>query len=1004
MTPMAALPSVLRRPWLWAVLAVLLAGYAAAGFWLVPRLITTGLGEFVAGHYHRKVEVGAVTFNPFTLELTVSAFALPDADGGPLVAFDRLDVKIGGMSVLRAAPEFRAIALDGPRLRVVRRADGRVNLLDLSLPPDPQADPNAPPPRLWIDELAIRGGETTVVDETRGPPLSLTLKPIEFTLRNFSTRSEGNAYSFAAESTRGEALEWRGTFGLVPLASQGTFALKSIKARTLADLAGDQLPFDLTQGELDLDGHYDLAEQGGSLSVTAGIAELTLRSLGLRVRGAATDAVTIPRLTVKNTALDLGRRTVSVGQVLLEQPHVAVLRSRDGTLNLARLAGPPAPAGPAAAARAAAPPAPPTPAPSAPPAVWSVSVPDIRIAAADIGIEDQAPSKPATFRLAPLDLAIGDFALPARGPIAIDLKVAVNGTGHVSVNGKLDTAPLAGRLAVDLTGLPLAALQPYADDLTAMVINGGAAGLKGDVVLAAGGRITFDGSAGIDDFATVDRPLRMDFIKWRSVKAAGLHAETAPLKIAIRSIDVRDPYARVIVEQNGITNVKTILSPAGSASPGAAAAPAAAPAVPPPPSAATAARGAHAKAAPAPAPQALPLDIGVVRIAGGSVNFADLSVKPNFATGIQELAGTVKGLSGRPDARADVDLAGKVDRYAPVTISGKVNYFAAVSYTDLKVAFKNLELTGLSPYSGRFAGYRIERGKLSADFSYLVDNRKLDAKHHVVIDQLELGDRVDSPDATHLPVKFAIALLKDRNGVIDLELPVSGSLDDPDFKVGGLIWKVVINLIEKAVTAPFALLGKLFGGGEEVSFVDFAPGSATLDAAAKAKFQTLAKGLDARPALKVDIPLVVAPDADRAALAAARWQDSVTAGARARLGARGTDPAAVTALLANPKEYRALLEDTYREAFGHRAELPKPAAGTPPPADPQAAAIDWLETALKARLSVSQADLDGLAQARAAAAQAALLDGTGVEPARVFVITAPPASGDGPVRMQLAMH
>jgi len=189
------------------------------------------------------------------------------------------------------------------------------------------------------------------------------------------------------------------------------------------------------------------------------------------------------------------------------------------------------------------------------------------------------------------------------------------------------------------------------------------------------------------------------------------------------------------------------------------------------------------------------------------MDFADLSVKPNFATGIQKLEGSITGLSSQPKSRAHIDLHGSVDQFAPVSIVGDVNVLGAALYTDLTMSFHNIELSTFNPYSGKFAGYNISKGKLSTDLHYLVDGRKLDAQHHIVVDQLEFGDKTESKDAVSLPIKLAVALMKDRNGVIDLNLPVNGSLDDPQFKLGPIIWKVFVNILEKAVTAPFALLG-----------------------------------------------------------------------------------------------------------------------------------------------------------------------------------------------------
>ncbi len=339
-----------------------------------------------------------------------------------------------------------------------------------------------------------------------------------------------------------------------------------------------------------------------------------------------------------------------------------------------------------------------------------------------------------------------------------------------------------------------------------------------------------------------------------------------------------------------------------------------------------------------------------------------------------------------------MNLQGQVDQFSPVSITGTVNVLSAALYTDVSMSFRNIELTVFNPYSGKFAGYDISKGKLNTELHYLVVGRRLDAQHHIVIDQLEFGDKIPSKDAVSLPVKFAVALLKDRHGIIDLNIPVAGTLDDPSFHLGPIIWQVVKNLLEKAVTAPFALLGDMFGSGPDLQFVDFPPGASAMDEAGLVKVKSVAKGLAERPQLKVEVPIGFVAAVDRPALIDAALATLVASASTTPEAQR--DPAAKLAALVR----------VYTQQLGAAPAYPATVTGLPSKVDVLAAKAGFLAEAIRGHLRVGDEALRALGEQRAEAVQQVLLAGAKVDPSQVFLVANDKAtSKDGIVRLELAL-
>jgi hypothetical protein len=1018
-----------------AVFGVLLL-YTAAGFWLAPKLVRSALLENVAKQTGATPAVGAIHINPFLLQIEVRDFSLTAQSGERLLGFDRLFVDVGLATLWRRALVFKAIEIDAPFANAVVAADGALNFAQLK----PKSPPPAPPPeatpqalpQIRIASFRVTQGSVNYEDRSVPSHFATRLEPIAFDLRDFSTDAQGGMFTLTGASELGERFEWRGHVSVQPVESDGTLRIEGLRAQTIWPYAAEHVGFAFDSGRIDLDLHYRFALRG-AVDLQVELAKATLSDLAMRPKSAAATAskdddwIVLPTLTLTNGTIDLAKRAAHIDSLALTGLKVQAWLNADRTLNLATLAAP-APAGPGAAGNSAGPSAPTSaaaaPAPAAAPP-WSVQLHEFALQEANISLQDRSTKPFATLALAPLSLKVADASLDLSRPVTVSLEAKLNDTGAISLNGSLTPQPLTADVALKLSDFELKALQPYIDQSTAMSVLDGR--LSATAKIAYGKvkpRTLVTADFSVEKLHTVDDRLREDFVNWQRLEVLGIAYQQGPDRLSIDRIVALKPYARVIIEADSSLNITRILAGPSGAAGGAGpapptSAPGAMPPSPPPASAlaATAAPPPAARRAKAPrgvpassgevAAAPLPTSIRSIELQSGQANFSDLSVKPNFSAGIQELHGTVRGLSSQPDSRAQVDLHGEIDAFSPVAIAGEINLLSPALYTDVALSFRNIELSIFNPYSGKFAGYAISKGKLTTEFHYKVDGRKLSATHHVLIDQLEFGEKTDSKDAVSLPVKLAVALLKDRNGLIDLELPVDGSLDDPNFHLAPAIWKFLGNLVLKAVTAPFALLGSLFGGGPELQFVDFHAGAAGIDGATGDKLKVIVKAMKERPQLKLEVPIAALPDLDRAALIEARLIAEVEAeraGQTKPTPTSGAAPAPPFDQL-DPSVQLPLLNSLYGKKAGHPPQFPEGLDAKPVKPEAVLAKVQFLESGLRAQITIDDADLKNLAEQRALALQQGLLSDGTIDPQRVFLVASDKVKAqDGLVRLELSLR
>ena len=248
------------------------------------------------------------------------------------------------------------------------------------------------------------------------------------------------------------------------------------------------------------------------------------------------------------------------------------------------------------------------------------------------------------------------------------------------------------------------------------------------------------------------------------------------------------------------------------------------------------------------------INIGPLNITNGIFSFEDKNLPIPFKTTVTKLNGKISEFKNIESSTTNLQLKGVVDEYGVAKITAIVHPTNIKFLTDINMVFNNIAIENFTPYSGKFVGREIKSGKLDLDLKYNIEKSNLDAKNNIVISKLELGEKVESPDAVSLPLDIAIALLRNSNGVIDINLPVSGNVDDPQFAIGSIIWKAFVNLMTKAVTAPFSLLGAMFNFSEdEIKTVKFDPLESEIGPIQKETLDKIAQILKSRSEIAIEL-------------------------------------------------------------------------------------------------------------------------------------------------------
>ncbi|MFM0050351.1 DUF748 domain-containing protein [Caballeronia grimmiae] len=903
-----------------------------------------------------------------------------DRANAPLAAARAVHVKIADMQPLRNVYRFDEITLAGPDVHLARDASGAFNVSKLAPPPAKPEAPRpgeardkTPPLDLAIHHLSIDAGKLTFDDHLLKQPVQGALTDIAITLDSFSTLAKTPArYTLKTAFDKGGALDAAGNVTLSAKTADATLALDALALPPLQPYIANAVAARVVSGTLGAKLPVSVDWSKPDAAVKVGAGDVKLESLTLvpaNVTGAA--PIKLASANASISKVDVAARTAALDSVQLRGLSLDATRRKDGSIDLAALAGPHEAAPEQTATRKI------QKAQAAGPA-WRYQIGEMTLADASANFTDETSARPVKLHVALVSVNVKQFSDDLTKPLAVDGKLTLNGKGALGVTGNVTVSPLKLALHVKGDQVDASTFEPYFGDRLNVAVTSAFLNANGDVAMSGSGKTlaaSYQGDVSLTDVRMLDKATSDRFAGWKllgltNVKAAygerGTDVEAARITFA-------NFYGRVLLDAQGKLNLKNVIvsdsGQAQSVTQPAASAPVAA-----------SAPQDTAKSGPP-----VNMRFGQLVLQNGRVTYTDNFIKPNYTANLVAINGTIGAFGTHSTTPAPVDVTAKLAANGPVSIKGQVNPLIEKPALDVTASAHDVELTNLTPYSAKYAGYPITKGKLNVDLHYTLADDRLTANNHLFIDQLTFGDHIDNPSATKLPVRLAVSLLKNSRGEIDVNIPISGSLSNPEFSIGGLVWQAIVNLVQKAVTAPFSLLAHAIGGGggEELNYVEFDAGSATLGDAAQKKLDTIAKALADKPSIRLDVTGRVDPKVDEPGLRSA-WLDAQVKRAKVRDMSDSGDAVDWAAVKVSGDDYDKYLTKVYKSADFKKPRNVIGLTKSVPDAD--------MKAALMQNAPVDDSSLRDLAQKRAQAVKE-YFDGK-TDSSRIYVV-APKLNADG---------
>lgn len=805
----------------------LLLVYSLLGFLVFPMVLSHQLPKLVQEQLNRKLHIDDIQFNPFSMELNFDGLELKNLDDSVFIRFERL---YGNVAVLQSALDLTLsmdqLLLQKPYFFVKRDKKGDFNFTDLVTDESTEdaKDSSGDIFPFSISKVAVVEGKLSWEDDYSSKFQREDIYPLDLNVDNFTTLiNKQSELGFLFKFASGGQFDWNGTISLNPFESHGHIKLAQVNFQRIWELfLQDQVEFEILKGSELIEADYQFTDTKEAVQLVVDNAHVHLFDIQLAEKGKNESVLSVPDFKITGIAVDLLEKNIEVAEVSASDAFFKTWLNANGSLNYQTMFAGKTEGDSISDPEQA----------ESDEKKWNVKVGQLALKNFALNFVDNSLKKPVHLDLSSLNLAMNNLTDDLSLQLPFNLGVNINNTGSLNLQGHAVPEPFSSHLKLDAGKISIKPFQPYIEQFVRLDVISGLLNVNADLTISQAENkplaIRFQGDSNVTEFVTRDQLSNKDFMKWKTLSLNKMDLDLAANSYTIDTVKIDQPYARVLIRKDKTINVSDVVvdTTAGK-------------------------KAAVEQKQKTKNENDASYKIGHIEMINGDSDFTDLSLILPFSAHLNKLNGTVKGISSVSNAVAKVALAGRVESLAPVKIKGKL--VPSRGDSEIVMDFHSMPLPLVTPYMAEFAGRKIEKGNMSLKLNYKIKKNQLTASNDLLIDQLVLGEQVENPEAVSLPLDLAIALLEDSDGKINMDVPITGNLDDPKFSVAGIVVDALVNVISKVITSPFNAIASLVDSDGDISKVGFLPGKTILNEQEIKKLDELAKALASRPGLKLEI-------------------------------------------------------------------------------------------------------------------------------------------------------